>query len=123
MDERNLRILKACRDQMQMRSVDLDSLLAADHPARIVWAFVEGLDLGPLYAKIKAAGDQPGRSTIDPRILMALWLTATLDGIGSARLLDRLCGEHDAYRWICGGVGVNYHTLSDFRTDNVEFPR
>jgi transposase len=121
MDERNPRILKPCRDQMQMRSVDLDSLLAADHPARIVWAFVEGLDLGLLYAKIKAAGDLPGRPAIDPRILMALWLTATLDGVGSARALDRLCGEHDAYRWICGGVEVNYHTLSDFRVQSGEF--
>lgn len=121
MDEPNMRIMKPCRNQLQMRSVDLDSLLAVDHPARIVWAFVEGLDLSPLYAQIKAVGERPGRPTIDPRILMALWLTATLDGVGSARELDRLCGEHDAYRWICGGVEVNYHTISDFRTDHVEF--
>lgn len=29
--------------------------------------------------------------------------------------MDRLCNEHIAYRWLCGRVGVNYHTLSDFR--------
>jgi len=120
MDQPNARILKPCRNQLQLRSVDLESLLAADHPARIVWAFVEALDVGPLYAEIKAAGERPGRPAIDPRILMALWLTATLDGVGSARALDRLCGEHDAYRWICGGVEVNYHTLADFRVDKVE---
>jgi hypothetical protein len=51
---------------------------------------------------------------------MALWLYATLDGVGSARELDRLCEDHVAYQWICGGVSVNYHTLSDFRTANVE---
>ena len=121
MDERNVRIMKPCRNQLQMRSVDLESLLAADHPARIVWAFVEKLDLGPLYAQIKAAGDQPGRPAIDPAVLMALWLVATLDGVGSARALDRLCEAHDAYRWICGGVEVNYHTLSDFRVQHVKF--
>jgi transposase len=121
MDEPNVRIMKACRNQLQMRSVDLDALLGADHPARIVWAFVEGLDLSPLYARIKAAGERPGRPAIDPRILMALWLAATLDGVGSARELDRLCGEHDAYRWICGGVEVNYHTLADFRVQDVNF--
>jgi transposase/IS5 family transposase len=121
MDMPNARIMKPCRNQIQLRQVDLDSLLAADHPARIVWAFVERLDLSPLYARIKAVGERPGRPTIDPRILIALWLLATLDGVGSARELDRLCGEHDAYRWICGGVEVNYHTLSDFRVDNVEF--
>jgi len=121
MDMPNARIMKACRNQIQLREVDLDSLLAAEHPARVVWAFVERLDLSHLYAKIKAIGDRPGRPAIDPRILMALWLLATLDGVGSARELDRLCREHDAYRWICGGVEVNYHTLSDFRVEDVEF--
>ena len=121
MDRPDVRVLKPCRNQLQMRSVDLDSLLAAEHPARIVWAFVEKLDLSPLYAQIKAAGEHPGRPAIDPAVLMALWLVATLDGVGSARALDRLCGEHDAYRWICGGVEVNYHTLSDFRVQHVNF--
>lgn len=120
MDRPGVRVLKPCRNQVQWQSSDLDSLLAADHPARIVWAFVEGLDLAPLYAEIKAVGDQPGRPSIDPAILMALWLCATLEGVGSARLLERLCGEHDVYRWICGGVGVNYHTLSDFRWRHLD---
>src|SRR5208283_6058623 len=62
-----------------------------------------------------------GRSAIDPRILLALWLFATLKGVGSARELARLCEYHLAYRWICGGVSVNYHTLSDFRTEHEAF--
>jgi hypothetical protein len=52
---------------------------------------------------------------------MALWLYATLDGVGSARELARLTERDDAYRWICGGVSVNHHTLSDFRVGQVEF--
>ena len=47
---------------------------------------------------------------------MALWLQATLEGIGSARELDRRCETDIVYRWILGGVTVNYHTLSDFRS-------
>jgi hypothetical protein len=35
--------------------------------------------------------------------------------VGNGRALDRLCREHDAYRWLCGGVTMNYHTLNDFR--------
>jgi hypothetical protein len=49
---------------------------------------------------------------------VALWLWATIDGVGSAREVDRLCERDDAYRWICGGVGVNYHSLADFRTQH-----
>ncbi len=116
-----VRVQRAVRDQLEMREVDLESLIPGDHRARAVWSFVEGLDLGPLYSELKAVEAHPGRPGIDPAILMTLWLYATLEGIGSARALDRLCSEHNAYRWICGGVGVNYHSLSDFRVRHVEF--
>ena len=108
------------RAQLELRSVDLDGLLPPDHRARIVWEFVEGLDLSPLYAGIRAVEGGAGRPAIDPAILTALWLYATLEGVGSARALDRLCEQHDAYRWIAGGVSVNYHTLAEFRVAHAE---
>jgi transposase len=101
---------------VELRPVDLESLLAHDHAARTVWAFVQALDLAPLYARIKSVAGRGGAPAIDPAILVALWLWATIDGVGSAREIDRLCERDDAYRWICGGVGVNYHSLADFRT-------
>lgn len=109
------RVERPNRAQLELRSVDLDGLLPPDHRARIVWDFVEGLDLSPLYADIRAVEGRAGRPAIDPAILTALWLYATIEGVGSARALDRLCERHDAYRWIAGGVSVNYHTLADFR--------
>src|SRR5713101_6084292 len=114
------RVQRPNRTQLALRPVDLEALLPADHRARVVWEFVEGLDLGPLYRAIKAVEGHAGRPAIDPAILMALWLYATLEGVGSARALTRLCEEHDAYRWICGGVSVNYHTLADFRVEHPE---
>ena len=108
------------RWQMELRPVDLESLLPEGHRARVVWDFVEGLDLEGLYGKIGAVEGEPGRPAIDPRILLTLWLYATLEGVGSARALDRLCEQHHAYQWICGGVRMNYHTLSDFRVAHVE---
>jgi len=99
----------------------IDELLEADHPARAVWSYVEGLDLAPLYDRIRARGRVAGRPAIDPRLLVALWLYATLSGFSSARELADLCLRHDAFRWLAGGVSVNYHTLADFRTDHPEF--
>ena len=115
------RVMAAQRDQIELRACDLDSLLGSDHAARTVWAFVQSLDLGSLHAKIKAVEHAAGRPAIDPAILVALWLWATIDGVGSAREIDRLCERDAAYRWICGGVGVNYHTLAEFRTRHVEW--
>lgn len=85
-----------------------------------MWAFVESLDLSAFHERIRAVEGHAGRPPIDPAILLGLWLYATLDGVGSARALDRLCDEHDAYRWIAGGVSVNYHTLADFRVDHAD---
>jgi transposase len=113
------RVMSAHREQVELRACDLDSLLSREHPARAVWAFVESLDLEPLYRRIRAVDGHAGRPAIDPKILVALWLYATSDGVGSARELDRLCESEDAYRWLCGGVGVNYHALADFRTGHA----
>lgn len=110
------RVMSPERNQVELRPVHLDALLALDHPARTVWAFVQTMDLAPLYARIKSVAGRGGAPAIDPAILVALWLWATIDGVGSAREVDRLCERDDAYRWICGGVGVNYHSLADFRT-------
>jgi transposase len=106
--------------QQLLSSLTIDELLEADHPARSVWAYVEGLDLSPFYDRIRARGSLPGRPAIDPQLLVALWLYATLSGFTSAREIDDLCSRHDAFRWLCGGVSVNYHTLADFRSDNPE---
>lgn len=95
----------------------VDDLLPPEHRARAIWEFVEALDLKALYAGIKAVEGHAGRPPIDPKLLLALWLYATVEGVGSARALERLCEQHDAYRWILGGVSVNHHTLSDFRVE------
>ncbi len=109
------RLREPKRDQIELRAVDIESLIGEDHPVRVIWSYVEDLDLRELEDRIKARGDRPGHPATSPRLLLALWLYATSEGVGSARALERLCGSHDAYRWLCGGVSVNYHTLADFR--------
>jgi transposase len=106
------------RTQIELPEVDLESLLPEGHRARVIWAYVQHADLSGIYAGVKAVEGGCGRTPIAPEILLALWLFATVQGVGSARAIARFTEEHDAYRWICGGVSVNYHTLSDFRADH-----
>jgi transposase/vacuolar-type H+-ATPase subunit H len=108
------------RRQVELRAVDLDSLLSTDHAARVIWRYVEALDLSVLEEAIEAREHTPGQAPASPRLLLALWLYATSQGVGSARALERLCTSHDAYRWLCGGVSVNYHGLADFRSGHGE---
>ena len=114
------RVMRPDRHQLQWDMIDLEGLLAADHRARLVWAFVESLDLTGFYDAIKAREGEPGRPPADPAVVLALWLYATLEGVGSARELERLCERDVAYRWLCGGVAVNYHGLADFRVGHGE---
>jgi transposase len=109
------RVVMPNRTQIELRPMDLESLLPEGHRARLVWAWVERQDLSVMYEAIKVRQGGVGRSAIAPQIMLGLWLYATLQGVGSARQLSRLVLEHDAYRWITGGVQVNHHLLSDFR--------
>lgn len=110
------RLREPVRDQLELRVMDLEGLVGADHPVRVIWGYVQKLDLRALEEAVRARTHTPGQAPVSPRLMVALWLYATSEGIGSARALARLCESHDAYRWLCGGVSVNYHGLSDFRT-------
>jgi transposase len=121
------RFVRADRQQTRWDFIDLEGLLPSDHRARIVVAFVGQLDLSRLYEAIKAREGEPGRPPPDPAVpppdpavLMALWLYATIEGVGSARQLERLAQSEVAYRWIAGGVPLNYHGLADFRVAHLE---
>lgn len=109
------RVLEADRSQLSWDPVDLEALLPMEHRARLVWRFVETLDLTRFYEAIRSRAGEAGRPAADPKVLLALWLYATVEGVGSARALDRLVARDIAYRWLAGGVPVNYHGLSDFR--------
>ena len=113
------RFIEADRFQTRWDFIDLEALLPSDHRARIVLSFVESLDLSSLYEAIKSREGEPGRPPPDPAVVLALWLYATIEGVGSARQLERLTQRDAAYRWIAGGVPLNYHGLAEFRVAHV----
>ena len=112
------RLRRPERQQLIVQPRTLDDLVPEDHPVRAVWALVQRWDLTRFLQCIRARGDRPGRAATDPQLLIALWLYATIEGIGCGRQLNRLCTESDPYKWLCGGVSLNYHTLNDFRVDH-----
>ena len=114
------RVRRPERRQIEMRMLSLEQILPKDDQARVVWQFVESLELAAFYREIVVSKSQAGRTAVAPEVLVALWLQATLDGIGSARELGRRCESDMPYRWICGDEPVNHHTLSDFRVQHGE---
>ena len=110
------RLRQPVRDEVTLQVCDLDALIGDDHPARIVWAYASKVDLSDFEAAVKAREGLPGMPQTSPHLLLALWLYATTRGVGSARALEQACDSDAAFRWLCGGVGVNHRLLSEFRT-------
>src|SRR2546429_4904902 len=114
------RVVRPNRAQLSWDLADPEAGLPADHVARLVWSFVTTLELAALYDEVEAGGGGPGRPAADPAVQLALWLLATIEGIGSARELDRLSERDLAYRWLSCGVPINHHGLADFRVAHAD---
>ena len=106
------------RSQSFWGAIDIEKLIEEDHPARGIWAMVNRLDLTRLEEKIKAVQGRAGQSSLDPRLLMSLWIYSYSEGVSSARELSRMCRYEPGCQWLTGMQPVNYHTLSDFRVDH-----
>ena len=114
------RLRRPDRQQLLVQPRTVDDLVPQDHPVRMIWALVQRWDLTLFLQGIRASGERPGRAATDPQLLIALWLYATTQSVGCGRRLTKLCTESDPYRWLCGGVSLNYHTINDFRVDHEE---
>ncbi len=106
---KQLRLRQPNRKQITPVPMYLERILPDNHLARLVWQAVEIMDLSSFYGTIKVKVEGGGRAAIDPQLMVALWLYGTSQGVTSARELARLCQEHLAYIWLCGGVSINYH--------------
>lgn len=118
-DTASVRLRVPDRTQVEMKVESPDDLIPADHAARSVWQVAASMDLSAFLQPIKARDGVCGRDSTDPRLLVAMWLYATIRGVGSAREVARLCRESKPYLWLCGGVTLNHHLLSDFRVDHA----
>jgi transposase len=117
-DERPRRLQRVNRQQMILRAVDVEKLIAADHPARAIWELVGRLDLSAFTAEIEVLEGEAGRPAYDPQLLISLWIYAYSEGVSSAREVARRCEYHPAYQWLTGWEVVNHHSLSDFRVEH-----
>lgn len=111
------------RTQVRIMTASLDQMLGPDSPARTIWSAVCSMDLSAWLNDIKAVEGGVGRNATDPKLLLALWVFATVRGIGSSRELTNRCHPEQgelAFQWMCGEVTVNRDMLCAFRAQSEE---
>lgn len=118
LNPQNFKLKTASREQFEFRQSCLDQLVPDDHKVRLIWDFVDEMDLSICLDGISSFYGGRGRPSIDPKILLTLWIYTIIDGNASARKLEELCLNHDVYKWICGGVSISRTVLAEFRSVN-----
>lgn len=109
----------AKKDRNQMMICSMDSLVADDSIARVIDAFVEGLDLDGINIT-KAKSDFEGRPRYDSKSLLKLYIYGYQNSIRSSRKLARACSVNLEVMWMLGGLTPDFRTISDFRKENAD---
>jgi transposase len=112
------RLRPIVREQLLMRTIDVEHLVAEDHPVRGIWAMVCRLDVSRFEESIQAVEGKAGQRTWDPRLLISLWIYAYSEAVSSARELSRMIESDPGCQWLTAMETIDYHTLSDFRVEH-----
>lgn len=108
------------RKQLRWESLDVDQLIPANHPARIIWELSGSLDLRGFEQDHKSREGSAGRPCWPARLLVSVWVYSYSIGVASARAIERMLGPEPGLRWLAATESVNYHTLADFRVGHQE---
>ena len=103
---------QARRDQSFLLPASVDEWVAADHPARFVWAYVEALDLEELGIRTLPA--QLGSPSYPPKELLACWLYGFMVRTRTTRSLERACRESLPFMWLTGLLQPDHVTIWRF---------
>lgn len=106
------------RQQSTLFPEVLDDFIPADHPVRVIDAFVDGLDLKALGFDGIVAADT-GRPGYHPGELLKLYVYGYLNQLRSSRRLARECTRNIELLWLLNRLEPCFKTLAEFRTKHV----
>jgi transposase len=102
------------RGQGTLFPVTLEELIPADHVCRVIDAFVQKLEMGPM-GFLRAEAADTGRPPYDPRDLLRLYLYGYLHQIRSSRRLEHECKRNIEVMWLLGRLAPDHKSIAEFR--------
>lgn len=106
------------RHQRVLLAPSLDETMAADHPVRVIDAFIDSLDLSALqFSKVEA--ETTGRPPYHPGDLLKLYVYGYVNQMRSSRRLAREATRNLEMQWLVNRITPSFKTIADFRKDHV----
>ena len=107
------------RSQITLLPDSLEDYVTEENPARVIDAFVDGLNMGALGFE-RSVPDVMGRPPYDPRDLLKLYIYGYFNRIRSSRKLMQECGRNVEVMYLLGKLRPDFRTISDFRKSNAK---
>ncbi len=105
------------REQSTLFPERLEDWVGKDHLVRLVYLFVEELDLTGLGFE-RTTPARTGRPGYHPAVLLKLFIYGYLNHAPSSRRLEREAGRNVELMWLTGRLAPDHKTIADFRRDN-----
>ena len=103
------------RNEGSLFPVYLSDMVPAEHPARVVDAVVDSLDISGIERGYKGGGT----SSYEPRAMLKVIIYAYLSNVYSGRQMARLWRENVIYMWLGGTVIPDFRTINNFRSKRL----
>ena len=100
------------RNEGSLFPVYLSDMVPAEHPARVVDAVVDSLDISEIERGYKGGGT----SSYEPRAMLKVIFYSYLDNVYSGRQMERLWRENIIYMWLGGTLIPDFRTINNFRS-------
>src|ERR1700682_5558303 len=107
------------RDQLTLFPRTLNDALGAEHPGRVIDAFVDSLDLAALGFS-KGEAEEPARPPYAPGNLLRLYVYGYVNRVRSSRALDREAKRNVEVMWLIHALTPAFKTIADFRKDHPQ---
>lgn len=104
------------QNQLMLLPPDLNELVSADHPVRVVDRIIESLDISLLLLRYKPGGT----SRYHPRMLLKVLVYAYMCNIYSSRKIEDVLKRDIYFLWLSGMSKPDHNTINRFRSGRLQ---
>ena len=102
--------------QAMLLPPDLNDLIAANHPVRIVSEALDKVDINQLLQQYKPGGTR----SYHPRMLLKILVYAYINNVYSSRKIEEAVAQNICYMWLSGMSKPDHNTINRFRGQRLQ---